>query len=304
MIKKLALLVGFSVLFSSVLAGCTSKRKELGTEANPIKLFFVPSVDAQLIASNAKTVEAHLEKATGWKFKASVPASYVAVVEAFGTDRADVAILTTSSYLLANERYGAQALLTSIRFGLPTYRAQIIARADGPIKKIEDINGKRFAFVDPASASGYILPAKILQDNKVQPSQTIFASKHDNVVTMVYQKQVDAGATFYSPPNEGKIQDARKLVLTQYPDVEEKIKIVTLTDDIPNDPIVFRKTLPEEMKKKIADTLFDWVKTEEGKKAFEALYGITDLRRGSDADYNKFREILKALGKSVDTLVK
>jgi phosphonate transport system substrate-binding protein len=37
-------------------------------------------------------------------------------------------------------------------------------------------------------------------------------------------------------------------VLEQFPDVEEKIKIIGFTEDIPNDPWVFRKDMDEEMK--------------------------------------------------------
>lgn len=303
MFKKLALLFAL-VLSVSFLSSCTKKNAELGSEDNPIKLFFVPSVDAKLISENGKVIEEHLTKSTGYHFKTAVPASYVAVVEAFGTARADIAVLTTFSYLLANEKYGAQAKLSSIRFGEPTYRGQIIAKADGPIKKIEDLNGKRFAYVDPASGSGYILPAKLFKDKGINPAQTVFAQKHDNVVTMVYQGQVDAGATFYSPPAEGKIQDARKLVKTQFPDVEEKVKIVAMTDPIPNDPIVFRKDMPEEMKTKIVDDLVAYVKTDEGRKAFEALYGMTDLRKTSDSDYDQVRKMLEALGTSATKLVK
>jgi phosphonate transport system substrate-binding protein len=61
-------------------------------------------------------------------------------------------------------------------------------------------------------------------DKGIQLKDSVFAMKHDSVITMMYQKQVDAGATFYSPPENGKIEDARRLVLQQYPDVEEKIK--------------------------------------------------------------------------------
>ena len=50
---------------------------------------------------------------------------------------------------------------------------------------------------------------------------------------MIYQGQVDAGATWYSPPLNGKIQDARKLVKTQYTDIESKVKIIHLTDPLP-----------------------------------------------------------------------
>ena len=35
----------------------------------------------------------------------------------------------------------------------------------------------------------------------IKPSETVFAMRHDNVVTMVYQGQVAAGATYYAPPD-------------------------------------------------------------------------------------------------------
>ncbi|MES2769296.1 MAG: phosphate/phosphite/phosphonate ABC transporter substrate-binding protein [Bdellovibrionota bacterium] len=296
----------FSLIFTLILSvSCTSKRdKELGSAENPVKFFFVPSVDATLLDSGAKVVKEYLEKETPYKYKFAIPQSYVAVVEAFGTDRADVASLNTFGYILANEKYGVEALIRVIRYGSDTYKSQIIAKADGPIKKLEDINGKKFAYVDSASTSGYLLPAKYLKDKGVQPESVVFAKKHDNVVTMIYQGQVDAGATFYTPPDNGKIQDARRLVKTQFPDVEEKIKIVELTSDIPNDPIVFRKDLSPEMKKTIQDALLKFVKTPDGAKAFHDLYGVTDFKVSTDKDYDSVRDILKALGKNASDLIK
>jgi phosphonate transport system substrate-binding protein len=295
----------FAALLTLILTiSCTSKRDQpLGSAENPVKFFFVPSVDATLLESGAKVVKDYLEKETPYKYKFAIPQSYVAVVEAFGTDRADVASLNTFGYILANEKYGVQALLRVIRYGSDTYKSQIIARADGPIKKLEDINGKKFAYVDSASTSGYLLPAKFLMDKGIKPGSTVFAKKHDNVITMVYQGQVDAGATFYTPPENGVIQDARRLVKTQFPDVEKEIKIVALTSEIPNDPIVFRKGLPEEMKKNIQQALMKFIKTPEGNKAFHDLYGVTDFKVSTDKDYDSVRDILKSLGHKASDLM-
>lgn len=292
------------LIFFSGLLGCTINRPELGTEGNPIKFFLVPSVDAKKLEDTAKKLKNFLEANTQYKFTVSVPSSYVAVVEAFGTKRADVASINTFGYIMANEKYGVQAKITFIRYGLETYQAQIIARNDGKINSVKDIHGKKFAYVDPASASGYLMPAKLFKDQGIKPSETIFAKKHDNVVTMIYQGQVDAGATFYSPPENGKAEDARRLVKTQFPDVEEKIKIVQLTDPIPNDPIAFRADLPEEMKNKIVDALFEFQKSDEGKKNFYDIYGITGMVRSDDKRYDSVRAILSALSVSAADLQK
>lgn len=292
----------FLVLLSVI--SCTRQRAELGSEKNPVKLFFVPSVDVKVIEDSSKKLKEYLEQQTQYKFEVSIPQNYIAVVEAFGTSRADVAALNTFGYILAHEKYGVQAYLTVLRHGSATYQSQFIAKADGPIKKIEDLKGKKIAFVDPASTSGYLLPLKMLKDKSIDPSESVFAMKHDNVVSMVYNGQVDGGATFYSPPSDGQIEDARRLVKTQYPDVEKKVSIIQLSDAIPNDPIVFRKDMSEDMKKKIIEAFVSFVKTDDGKKAFKAIYGVDDLKAATDVDYDSVRGMLKSLGKSAQEMMK
>lgn len=293
----------------AVLSGCTKKTAELGTADNPVKLHFVPSVDAKVIEDNSKKFKDYLEKNTPYKYEVTIPQSFVAVVEAFGTKRADVAAINTFGYKLAHDKYQAEARLIVIRNGASTYQSQFIARTDSKIKKLEDLQGKKLAFVDAASTSGYLLPLKTLKDKKIEPKETMFAQKHDNVVSMVYQGQVDAGATFYSAPSknekgETKLEDARRLVLTQYPDVEKVVSIISLSEPIPNDPIIFRKEMPEEMKVKIVDAMLGFVTTPEGKQAFNAIYGVTELKKATDADYESVLQMFKTLNVDPASLMK
>jgi phosphonate transport system substrate-binding protein len=283
--------------------GCTHKKGKIGTASNPIKFFFVPSVDTKVIENTSTVLKNYLEAHTPYKYEIKIPPSFIAVVEAFGTNRADVASINTFGYMLAHDKYGAEARLTVIRYGESTYKAQFLAKKDSGIKSLKDFAGKKIAFVDPASTSGYLLPLKMLKDNKIEPKETVFAMRHDNVVAMIYQGQVDGGATFYSPPENGKIQDARRLVTTQYPDVEDKIKIIALSDPIPNDPVVFRKGLPEEVKENITQALLDFVKTPEGKETLEKLSSVNGLIKATDKDYDPVRVMLKSLGKSASDLV-
>lgn len=298
MLKRLAILVAVPFL-----GACTFQKAELGTAENPVKLFFVPSVDAKVIDANSKDIKDILEETTPYKYDINVPQSFIAVVEAFGSKKADVAAMNSFGYIVANEKYGAEAKLTVIRFGSATYKGQIIARTKDNVKDLKALSGKKFAFVDPASTSGYLLPLKLIKEAGVTLGETVFAMKHDNVVSMIYQGQVDAGATFYSPAEEGAIQDARRLVKTQYPDVEQKISVVTLTKEIPNDPIVFRKDMPDEMKNKIASAFLEMSKTEKGKAAMKAIYGVTEMKMATDKDYDGVRQMLKDLGADATQLV-
>lgn len=279
----------------------------LGTRKNPVKLYFTPSVDAEKITLSAKPLIQFLERETGYYFETAIPTSYIAVVEAFGTDRADIAIINSFSYLLAHEKYGANAVLRVIRTGNQAYyRGQIIVRTDSGIERLEDLNGKSIAYVDASSASGYILPSALLRKKGIKPGRETFAMKHDNVVIMVYQKQVDAGATFYSPPHPvtGEPLDARSRVKKQYPDVFEKIKILALTDSLPNDPVVFRKGMPPIMVQKIKNALLKFANSEEGKKIMPEIYSMEGLIETNDSDYDLLRRLIKEAGLNLEEMVK
>ena len=292
------------LLVLAFIIGCQNDAP-LGTKDNPVKLYFTPSVDADTIATNSRDFIDFLEKETGLIFKTGIPTNYVAVVEAFGSKRADIGMMNSFGYLMANDKYGAVAKLRVLRYGHDYYQGQILAHVDSDIKDVKDLDGKKMAFVDPSSTSGYMFPLKIMKDAGVEPGNTMFASKHDNVVVMIYQKQVDAGATYYSAPSEdGKIRDARSRVKTQYPDVEDKVKIVTTTDKIPNDPFVFRKGLPEEITKKFIAAVKKFVSTEEGKANFKRIYSVEGVVDTSDADYDSLRKMVKAINLDTSTLVK
>lgn len=302
--RQIKAFIAVLVLLSlSSLFGCTQKG-EIGTESNPIKIFFIPSVDAKILETNSDVLKDFLESNTPYKYNVVIPQSYIAVVEAFGTKRADIAVLNTFSYILAHEKYGAEAKLTGLRRGTDTYRSQIIAHVDSKIEKALDLKDKKMAFVDAASATGYLLAMKKFKDLGIKPAEKVFAGKHDNVVSMVYNKQVDAGATFYSPPDEDGLHDARRLVRTQYPDVEQKVKIVELSDPIPNDAVTFRKEISEEIKKTVVDAILKFVSTPEGKKSFKKIYDFDGVKVATDADYDVVRKILTELGQNANELAK
>lgn len=292
-------LFGFLFLIQVLFLGCT-RDIPLGTEKNPIHISMVPSKDTKSLLLGAKEMTDWLEKETGYKFDVQIPMSYVAVVEAMGSKKVDVAYLNTTTYLMARDKYGVEVHFISINTdGTSNYKGQIIARADSKIKTLKDINGRKMAYVDPTSASGYILPAYQLKSLKVKPKEEVFAGRHDAVVTMVYQKQVDAGATYYAIPEDGKVMDARRLVVDQFPDVADKVKIIDFTIPLANDAFVFRRDMPDEMKVKVHAAFLKWANSEEGKITLKKLSNASGLREATHSMYEDSERILKSMKSSL-----
>lgn len=294
-------LVGLLLLAMSATVMAEDK---LGTRDNPVKIFFTPSVDANTIATNSTSFLKFMEKETGLYFKSGIPSNFIAVVEAFGSNRADVAVMNSFGYLLANTKFGAEAKLKALRHGKDYYAGAIYVSEKSGIKDIKGLAGKKFAFTDASSTSGYLYPLKIFKDAKVTLGNTTFAGKHDNVITMIYNGQVDGGAAFFSDAFDGKIKDARERVMTQFPDVEQKVKVLKITDKIPNDPFVFRKGIPADVTKKIIDALNKYLATEEGKTVFKNIYAIDGIVPATNKDYDSLRKVIKAADLDVGALVK
>jgi phosphonate transport system substrate-binding protein len=291
----------FVALF--IMSGCT-KSKEIGSKENPLKFYLIPAQDLMGLDTTGKALQKYLEKELDISVVVELPPNYITVVEAFGSKRADAAILNTFGYILAKEKYDVVPRLKLVNRGRDEYFGQIIAHVDGP-KTIKEINGKSFAFVDPVSTSGYLFPLRYLTEQKVKVKEKIFAGSHDAVVTAVYQKKVAAGATFYTPPDtDGTPKDARWVVRTQFPDIYEKVKILQIVGPIPNDPLVFRKDLPEELKVKVAEALTKYLTTPEGKKIMYDMYHITDFKQANDADYDIVRKYLKEVGQQAEDFIK
>ncbi len=306
--KRLAIILISIVL----LFGCTGKdsrlakaNKKLGSKQNPIKMFFVPSLEAGKVVQSGEAIAEFLQKQTGYHFKVAVPTSYAAVIEALGTYQADIAWLPTYAYVLAKQKYNAQVRLMTVRNGLNKYRGQFVVKNDAPIKALEDLNGKIIAYTDAASTSGYIYPSAVLKQKNIVPKDHIFAGGHPQAILAVYSGRADAACTYWSPPDaRGIPMDAREKLFSTHPDIFDKIRILDYTDWIPNDTVTFRDELPPELEDQVVASLYEFAQSSEGKTTLKALYDIDGLEYAKDEDYEVVRVTLKAMNMDPATLLK
>ena len=90
----------------------------LGTAENPIKVLFVPSVDANVIVTGGEIMADALKEATGYEFEVSVPTSYAATVEEMCASPDDtMGFLPPQPYVFANELCGVDVSSKAVRRG-------------------------------------------------------------------------------------------------------------------------------------------------------------------------------------------
>ncbi len=196
-----------------------------------------------------------------------------------------------------------------------SYNGCILTRTDSGIRRLEDLNGRTIAFSDETSTSGHVFARALLDAAGVHLGHVLFAGGHANVVQAVADGKVAAGAAFYSPPGEQEVRDhtfvgdARRLVLKRFPSDEERlhfleeVRIIALTDPIPNDVCCVRKGFPPRVWNRFEASLRRFLATEEGQSAFHDLVAGVDAAPCDDTAFDGFRDALKRSGVSAGKLL-
>ncbi len=267
--------------------------------------------------------------------------SYNTVIEAMRAGRADAMEVGPFSYLLAVEVADAEAIAvtnyeTEVDLEeVPGYFSLMFTIKGSGITSIEDLAGRTFSFTDPASTSGYLVPATDIMTAMgfTEPSQiegfvgeAVFAGNHPASVLSVWNGTVDAGATFDA--NLAVQVDEAGIELCGYTDmnldgparVEEWPYLEAMTRDeimaiydacpegsvvvfhqsplIPETPFAVRSTLPQSFKDAVRTALLDVASDQALVDALGRYYVDPTAALGLeslDALYNPLRDIATLL---------
>ena len=262
-----------------------------------LRVGFVPSENVQQVAQNAQPIVEILHKKLGMEVEPFVAVDYTGVIEALRAKKLDIAFLTPASYVLAKNEADIQVVLKSHRKGLASYYAAIITRADSGINSIKDLRNKTFAFGDPLSTTGHIIPKKMFLENGIDPNKdfknVLYSGGHDATVLAVLNRKVDAGATFANFP-DGK--DAAWVQYLKNPEEQKQIRAIAYSEAIPADNLVFRAGLDPALGKKIQEIFLELSRDPAGQKMLRDLYQIDGFVPATDQDYESVREAFKIAG--------
>jgi phosphonate transport system substrate-binding protein len=174
---------------------------EIGSPEHPIKVLFVPSVDANIIVTGGEVMAQALNEATGLTFEVTVPTSYAATIEEMCASPTDtMAFIPGLGYAIASQLCGVDVAFKAIRFGYPVYWAEYIVARDSEFQTLADLEGATWGYGDQGSTSGYMVPTVELAEAGITPGEQVQTGGHNQTVTAVYNGEVDFGTVFYSVP--------------------------------------------------------------------------------------------------------
>ncbi len=243
-----------------------------------------------------------VEELLGVPTKMYAPADYNGVIEGLLGGNLDLAWLGASAYAkiyMTDPEAVEPALIKVNADGSTGYYAIGFARADSGIKSLMDMKGKVFAFNDPNSTSGYLIPSVEIPQIIGMPmdeffGEVRFTGGHEQSIVAVYNGDIDASVTWSD--GLGAWEDGynngalRKAVDAGIVDMTEMVEIWR-SKLIPEGPIVLRKSLPGDAKLKVTGLMASLVSMDQ-----ECAYGVMagEVKGLVPVDHSLYESIIAA----------
>ena len=291
---KKILLALFSFLFVFSIVGCSAKT-ETKKEEKGIKMGFVPLKNSEKLVEDLKPISDYLSERLGVKVEAFTASNYIGVVEGIGSGSVDFGIIPPFSALLAQKQSNAKPILTSKgKTGKPGYTAELYVRKDSGIKNLQDVKGKKVAFVDPSSSSGYIYPGAMLVEAGLNLEKDIsyqFSGGHDKSLQLLLNKDVDVIATF-----DG-VEDR---YAKDFPQAKTDIQKLATSDMIPGIMVTVSSKMDKDLQDKLEKALRDIENDPKLKELFTKMFSITGFTDVDQEAYKKVEATAKVMNVDLD----
>ncbi|MHC4460474.1 MAG: substrate-binding domain-containing protein [Planctomycetota bacterium] len=181
-------------------------------------------------------------------------------------ERIDAAFVCSRPYVEGHRDFGMELLCVPVCFGKTEYHSYFIVHKDSPIQSLEDLRGKVFAFSDPLSNSGMLIPVYTLAKMGETPEsffrRYIFTYSHDNSIRSVAEKFVDGAAV--------------DSLIWEYLNTKEmewtaKTKIIYKSEPCAIPPVVASPGIDKELKDKLGSVFLNMHNDPRGREILQRV---------------------------------
>ncbi len=203
----------------------------------------------------------------------------------------DAGFVCSGPYVDGKQEFGLELLAAPRAYGKTVYYAYIIVPAASPAKTLDDLKGKNFAFTDPLSNTGKLVPEYILSrkgtTSDVYFGKILFSGSHDKSITAVADGLVDGASV------DSLIWD---YTAKTKPQLTAKTRIIMKSEPYAIPPFVVRPGLEPSQKEKLKLILLNAHSDTEGRVILEKMM-IERFESINDKAYDSIREMKRQTGK-------
>ena len=211
--------------------------------------------------------------------------TYAEVNELLKQKKLDMAFVCSGPYASGKDEFGMEIVAVPVCHGEKVYYSYFIASRNSGIDSLDGLRGKTFAFTDPLSNTGYLVPTYYLaRRNETSESffkETFFTHSHDNSIQAVAEGLADGAAV------DSLIYDFMR---TENPGLTEKTVVIEKSPPYAIPPVVVSSSIAPEIKQRMKDLFLGIHEDPDGGTILKKLQ-IERFVEGNDEDYETVREL-------------
>lgn len=195
----------------------------------------------------------------------------------------DVAFVCAGPYVDGHRDFGMELLVAPQAYGKAVYYSYIIVPRGSPARDLKDLRGKRFAFTDPLSNTGALVPTYMLSRMGETPrsffQKVIYTSTHDKSIKLVAENLVEGAAVdslIYEYMNKTS------------PNTTAKTRIIRKSRPYGIPPVVVRAGLDPAFKERLRDAFLKAHANDNGAAILKGMM-IDRFIPIRDTDYDSVR---------------
>lgn len=222
-----------------------------------------------------RPLAAYLSEKVGVKIRLTILSRYGDVVERFASRGMDGAFLNSLAAAMAITKLGVEPVVRRVNLdGTSAIHGYIFVRADSNINSVKDMKGKRIAFVDSATASGYLFAVAFLRENGISDidkyfAEYFFTGSHDSAIYSVLDNRADIGCASSTIFND---------LVSKDPTIKRELRIIAQSEEFPEIILCLRKNIPQEIKNHITDVLLNMNQDPAGKEVLKKFGSLKFIK--------------------------
>lgn len=237
-----------------------------------------------------KQFRAYLSERMGTPVRFVQRGSYREIVELIRSGKIDFAWLCGFPYV--RFKRDMRLLAVPLYYGNPLYQSYFIVPAgDTGTKSLRDLRGKIFAYSDPDSNSGFLVPQYQLLQAGEDPaaffSRSFFTWGHRKVIEAVGVGLAQGGAV------DGYVWDTLGSV---HPELTAATRIVSRSPELGYPPFVARASIPDDSFRKMQGVLLSMTRDTQGARLLKTL-NLDGFIAGSDQLFEDIAIMARALAR-------
>lgn len=269
--------------------------------AAPIPIIGYLATEGVAPVAKSEELGTLIEKRTGIKVNTYSAVSNADLIQKMATGKIDFAFLSSLAFVELEQKTTVKVLLKKV-WEQGYYYSVLLTKKSSKLRKVADLKGKRIAFVDEKSASGFVYPQALLGELglnlKTDFKSVVFSGSHEKSVELLSHGDVDVIAVFAND------KAARDSAWTHSGRKASEARVVWASAAIPNDPFCVRGDFYDKNPKATHDLMFGLVEMNEDAVAGPELkraLGVQSLMVATSQQYEPVRNIFKLLNKREGT---